>query len=368
MPHLAAAAAAAASKDGSSGGQPPAAGSSGSTAADGGSAAAAAAAVAAAAEAGINRTTSAGAALGSSPGDSGSSSSSSNAAAAEGPCKDTALEGHASGDEAEVEGFGEGDFEMFYEEPETMHRLCPTYASDINSPLRHVRTRIYFTSESHMHSLVNLLRFCNLRSTLMNSSSSAANAASRRSSMDATSAATSAAAAAAAATAVAAAAAAAAETATAAEGVKATRSNSGSSSSTNHTQPPQQEQQQQQQQQQGLARCATPPGPLPDPLLSDQGLGLLSKTTELDYLTQLVFRLYENMSVPSNHPQRFKLEILFSPGASYDPTEVQWGGFRGGIRVWWEGGGQHVVVVGGGRVWVRWGQGQCSRTVCGWAV
>ena len=45
----------------------------------------------------------------------------------------------------------------------TMHRLCPTYAQDINSPLRHVRTRIYFTSESHVHSLVNVLRFAHLK-------------------------------------------------------------------------------------------------------------------------------------------------------------------------------------------------------------
>ena len=44
----------------------------------------------------------------------------------------------------------------------SMHRLCPTYAQDINSPLRHVRTRIYFTSESHVHSLVNVLRFSHL--------------------------------------------------------------------------------------------------------------------------------------------------------------------------------------------------------------
>ena len=43
-----------------------------------------------------------------------------------------------------------------------MHRLCPDYATDINSPLRHVRTRIYFTSESHVHSLINVLRFCHL--------------------------------------------------------------------------------------------------------------------------------------------------------------------------------------------------------------
>jgi inositol hexakisphosphate/diphosphoinositol-pentakisphosphate kinase len=47
-------------------------------------------------------------------------------------------------------------------EQETLHRLCPTYASDINSPLRHVRTRIYFTSESHIHSLINVLRYCHL--------------------------------------------------------------------------------------------------------------------------------------------------------------------------------------------------------------
>ncbi len=33
---------------------------------------------------------------------------------------------------------------------------------DINSPFRHVRTRIYFTSESHMHSLLNVLRFSHM--------------------------------------------------------------------------------------------------------------------------------------------------------------------------------------------------------------
>ena len=43
-----------------------------------------------------------------------------------------------------------------------LHRLCPTYAHDINSPLRHVRTRIYFTSESHVHSLINVRRYCHL--------------------------------------------------------------------------------------------------------------------------------------------------------------------------------------------------------------
>ena len=45
---------------------------------------------------------------------------------------------------------------------EALHRLCPDYATDINSPLRHVRTRIYFTSESHVHSLMSVLRFCHM--------------------------------------------------------------------------------------------------------------------------------------------------------------------------------------------------------------
>jgi Histidine phosphatase superfamily (branch 2) len=44
------------------------------------------------------------------------------------------------------------------DEAQRVHRLAPHHVHDINSPLRHVRTRIYFTSESHIHSLVNILR------------------------------------------------------------------------------------------------------------------------------------------------------------------------------------------------------------------
>ena len=44
---------------------------------------------------------------------------------------------------------------------ETVHRLDPQYMSETNikSFHRHVRTRLYFTSESHVHAVLNVLRF-----------------------------------------------------------------------------------------------------------------------------------------------------------------------------------------------------------------
>lgn len=44
-------------------------------------------------------------------------------------------------------------------EDENLTRLDPRASEGIATPCRHVRTRLYFTSESHIHSLVNLLRF-----------------------------------------------------------------------------------------------------------------------------------------------------------------------------------------------------------------
>ena len=43
-----------------------------------------------------------------------------------------------------------------------MHRLDPRWTPDVRSPYRHVRSRLYFTSESHIHSLVNTLRYSHL--------------------------------------------------------------------------------------------------------------------------------------------------------------------------------------------------------------
>ncbi|XP_017760537.1 PREDICTED: inositol hexakisphosphate and diphosphoinositol-pentakisphosphate kinase [Eufriesea mexicana] len=48
-----------------------------------------------------------------------------------------------------IEEFGE----------ETVNRLNPRYSHGVSSPGRHVRTRLYFTSESHVHSLLTVLRY-----------------------------------------------------------------------------------------------------------------------------------------------------------------------------------------------------------------
>ena len=115
-----------------------------------------------------------------------------------------------------------------------MHRLCPQYAQDVNSPLRHVRTRIYFTSESHVHSLVNVLRYCHL----VKGEADTADADTSR---------------------------------------------------------------------------------LPDGLLSPDAQRRLRDTPELDYMTHIVLRMYECKRAPVSSPDRFRLEVLFSPGAAYDP-------------------------------------------------
>ncbi|XP_053273682.1 inositol hexakisphosphate and diphosphoinositol-pentakisphosphate kinase 2 isoform X8 [Pleuronectes platessa] len=44
-------------------------------------------------------------------------------------------------------------------EDESVNKLHPLYSRGVMSPGRHVRTRLYFTSESHVHSLLSILRY-----------------------------------------------------------------------------------------------------------------------------------------------------------------------------------------------------------------
>lgn len=112
------------------------------------------------------------------------------------------------------------------DEKETEYRLDPKYAN-VKSPERHVKTRLYFTSESHIHSLMNVLRYCNLDESLQGE-----------------------------------------------EG-----------------------------------------------LVSHSALERLFKTKELDYLSYIVLRTFENTEVALDDPKRFRIELTFSRGADLSPLE-----------------------------------------------
>ncbi|XP_051120901.1 inositol hexakisphosphate and diphosphoinositol-pentakisphosphate kinase VIP2-like isoform X2 [Andrographis paniculata] len=113
------------------------------------------------------------------------------------------------------------------EDKETKYRLDPKYAN-VKTPDRHVRTRLYFTSESHIHSLMNVLRYCNLDESLQGEPS----------------------------------------------------------------------------------------------LVCDSALERLHNTNELDYMSYIVLRLFENTEVALEDPKRFRIELTFSRGADLSPLEA----------------------------------------------
>ncbi|KAK1432837.1 hypothetical protein QVD17_09739 [Tagetes erecta] len=112
------------------------------------------------------------------------------------------------------------------EDKEIKYRLDPKYAN-VRTPERHVRTRLYFTSESHIHSLMNVLRYCYLDGSLQGEAS----------------------------------------------------------------------------------------------LICDGALERLLKTKELDYMSYIVLRMFENIEVNLEDPKRYRLEMTFSRGADLSPLE-----------------------------------------------
>ncbi|XP_022750641.1 inositol hexakisphosphate and diphosphoinositol-pentakisphosphate kinase VIP2-like isoform X2 [Durio zibethinus] len=113
------------------------------------------------------------------------------------------------------------------DDKETKYRLDPKYAN-VKTPERHVRTRLYFTSESHIHSLMNVLRYCNLDESLQGEAS----------------------------------------------------------------------------------------------LVCQTALERLYKTKELDYMSYIVVRMFENTEVALEDPKRFRIELTFSRGADLSPLEM----------------------------------------------
>ncbi|CAK8540601.1 unnamed protein product [Lathyrus sativus] len=112
------------------------------------------------------------------------------------------------------------------DDKETKYRLDPKYAN-VKTPERHVRTRLYFTSESHIHSLMNVLRYCNMDESLEEE----------------------------------------------------------------------------------------------DSLVCYNALERLYRTKELDYMSYIVLRMFENTEVALEDPKRFRIELTFSRGADLSPLE-----------------------------------------------
>ncbi|KDD72813.1 hypothetical protein H632_c2864p0, partial [Helicosporidium sp. ATCC 50920] len=148
------------------------------------------------------------------------------------------------------------------------HRLCPAYAQNVNSPLRHVRTRIYFTSESHMHSLMNILHHARIVQGEEASLSGGSPAPSPTP-----------------------------EPASGAAPYLSGRAVSGE-----------------------LTPAPSSLGG--EPLLPPEAQATLDATRELDYMTHCVIRMFENKRIPIGDPARFRMEVLFSPGAAFNPTMV----------------------------------------------
>ena len=48
----------------------------------------------------------------------------------------------------------------------------------------------------------------------------------------------------------------------------------------------------------------------------------LKRISDLDYCSHIIFRLFENLNVDLDNPNRFRLEIMMSPGSSDDPRSA----------------------------------------------
>mmetsp|Transcript_61710 Transcript_61710/g.134952 ORF Transcript_61710/g.134952 Transcript_61710/m.134952 type:complete len:1227 (+) Transcript_61710:29-3709(+) len=223
--------------------------------------------------------------------------------------------------------------------------LDPHKAGDLKSPHRRVRTRLYFTSESHIQTLMNVLRNCHLRKLPKYKSASrlsreASNQNQSESDDPGGSAPTN-------------------EnnntnnnpssSSSASPGTSQARpgnNNNNNNSNSNAS---------------GLASPpaysvpadaglpAVPPNSNQSPVLGGAGSGEsglssfvggggdaesqngplvctemeqhLRENPIFDYLTQIVFRLYEDKLAAADSPERFRVEVLFSPGAASDPSE-----------------------------------------------
>ena len=187
------------------------------------------------------------------------------------------------------------------EEEDAPTRLNMRYATEkkVHSPYRHVRTRLYFTSESHLHSLLNILKYAHLEENLRRRAcgerkqqvvSPSPPAASTQ------------------------------KTATGAGSGGASKMNVFGDllSPSKPPRPPNTSTDVSYDSKSDLDSDFT--FAKKNPLVVeglDEILGERSK--ELDYLTHIVFRMYECFHVPPDDPLRFRVEIMLSNGVCLDP-------------------------------------------------
>lgn len=158
-------------------------------------------------------------------------------------------------------------------EEEEFLGLDPELARGVKSVNRRVRTRLYFTSESHIQALMNVLRYCHRQSgdLARNSNSSAQSLASTVES-----------------------------------------GNTSRAPSSKLLLPPVETH---------GSSGSEPPSPVPKPsIVQAEQETKLSDNPVFGYLTQIVFRLYEDKAAAPGTNDRYRVEVLFSPGAVGDPT------------------------------------------------
>lgn len=57
-------------------------------------------------------------------------------------------------------------------------------------------------------------------------------------------------------------------------------------------------------------------------MLSENGKDICASAPELCYLTQIIFRLFEDTKREPDDPRRYRVEVLFSPGATATPMHM----------------------------------------------
>merc|ERR1712124_232909 len=58
------------------------------------------------------------------------------------------------------------------------------------------------------------------------------------------------------------------------------------------------------------------------PIVSEKEGALMSTFSELDYVSHLVIRMFEKKDEPIDSPRRFRIMVLFSPGANSNPANM----------------------------------------------